>query len=1058
MAKFVFEVAWEVCNRVGDVHTTLATKARKAVEQLGDANYIVVGPNLDKNTDFSEQAFDGSESFLQALAAKGIAARAGRWNIPGNPRCVVLNYRDVITDQDRLLYHMWEDFGVDSMFGQWDYIEPVLFSTVCGMAVETMAGKLSDSADVAAHFHEWTAGAGLLYLKQAAPQISTVFTAHSTVLGRCIGGSGGDIYMIMDEIDSAQESKKHGVSAKFSLEGISARQADCFTAVSQLAANESLALLGINPPVVTPNALDLRAIPDYARDLDTFRSRRTSLVGFASKFLNRPLKPESTRLLVCAGRYEFQSKGIDVILEALKALEDQLRKTPGSDTQVVTFLLLQGGGSGVHEEALRRVQNTFQGADSDEIISTHNLIDKHSDPVLNTCRKLSLLNRKDNRCHVILVPATLDGNDGIINIAHNDVLLGCDAGLFPSNYDPAGYSALECAAHAVPTVTTDKSGFGEWVLENFASKPGVHVLERQGQTLSQTASDLAEWLTQFVGWDEAKLVEWKRAARAIAAQADWAKSYASYQEAYQKSELGRQDRMAGMRKQQEDGQALTYIAPTNSNQPRMRSLSVVSELPKELKLLEDIAYSMWWVWNRDARELFKRLDPLAWERLISNPVSLLQQLDESKISEALNNETYMQLYQNVASRFKSEMTGTPCRIEALKTVTRKSPIAYFSMEFGIHECMPIYSGGLGILSGDHLKSASDLNIPLVGIGLLYKFGYFVQRVNRAGDQVPIYEENNFAQLPIKPMARANGQKVKIGIDLPGRTVFAQVWVAQVGTVPLYLMDTDVDENSQKDRYLTSKLYDSSTRERIEQEILLGIGGVTTLRALGIEPSVYHLNEGHSAFLLVEQLRLLMKDQGLDFDTAREVVRARSVFTTHTPVPAGNERFHRSLIENYFRPYIDGCGMTWEQFWNLGHVYSGEESDFEMTVLALKMCSHYNGVSRLHGEVARGMWQHVWRGFLPNEVRSVISPTVFTAVRGSPTICAMRLRLTQASPWKTPCSTRSTGSGSKMFPRMSSGARTIRSRTASSSWCGRRFRRNGPAKVRTPRLSSSSACV
>jgi glycogen phosphorylase/synthase len=256
---------------------------------------------------------------------------------------------------------------------------------------------------------------------------------------------------------------------------------------------------------------------------------------------------------------------------------------------------------------------------------------------------------------------------------------------------------------------------------------------------------------------------------------------------------------------------------------------------------------------------------------------------------------------------------------------------------------------------------------MVGIGLLYKFGYFRQHVNRNGEQVAVYEENNFGQMPVRLVNKSTGQRLKIAVEMPGRIVFAQVWVTAVGSVPLYLMDADVEENSQKDRYITSKLYDSSTRERIEQEFLLGIGGVTLLKAVAVEPSVFHLNEGHSAFLLLEQMKLLMKDANLDFETAREVVRSRSVFTTHTPVPAGNERHNKGLIENYFRAYVEQCGITWEQFWNLGHLYSGEDTDFEMTVFALKMCSRYNGVSRLHGEVARQMWQHVWRGFLPEEV-------------------------------------------------------------------------------------------
>jgi phosphorylase/glycogen(starch) synthase len=300
-------------------------------------------------------------------------------------------------------------------------------------------------------------------------------------------------------------------------------------------------------------------------------------------------------------------------------------------------------------------------------------------------------------------------------------------------------------------------------------------------------------------------------------------------------------------------------------------------------------------------------------------------------------------------------------------ITWKNPVAYFSMEFGLHESIPVYSGGLGLLSGDHIKSASDLNLPFVGISLLYKNGFFHQRINGNGDQVVEYHENDFATMPITPLQKDDAEKVMITVNLPGRVVYAQIWEVRVGRARLYLLDTDVVENSRSDRDITSKLYDPTSKGRIEQEIILGVGGVRLLTALDVTPSVFHLNEGHSAFLLFERIRQLMILDGLDFPTAKEIVRGNTVFTMHTPVPAGNERFERSLVENYFRGYADEMGVPWDALWNLGHIYAEEADHLNMTVLALQLSCKRNGVSRLHGDVSRRMWQDLWRGFILSEI-------------------------------------------------------------------------------------------
>ncbi|WP_245628613.1 alpha-glucan family phosphorylase [Salidesulfovibrio brasiliensis] len=359
------------------------------------------------------------------------------------------------------------------------------------------------------------------------------------------------------------------------------------------------------------------------------------------------------------------------------------------------------------------------------------------------------------------------------------------------------------------------------------------------------------------------------------------------------------------------------------------------------------------------------MDSARWRDCGGNPVLFLDTMDRERLNELSGDIEFMGRFSEILERFDGYMAQ---REHAdYKGITWKNPVSYFSMEFGLHEAIPIYSGGLGLLSGDHIKSASDLNLPFVGVSLLYKNGYFHQRINGNGDQVAEYPENDFATMPISPLHNGDTEKTLVTVDLPGRTVYAQIWEVRVGRAVLYLLDTDVVENSRTDRDITSRLYEPSSKGRIEQEIVLGIGGVRMLRALSIEPCIYHLNEGHSAFLLFERLRHLMLIEGLDFATAKEVVRGSTAFTMHTPVPAGNERFERSLVENYFRRYAEEMGLSWDALWNLGHMYAEEADHLNMTVLALQLSCSRNGVSRLHGDVSRRMWMDLWRGFLLSEV-------------------------------------------------------------------------------------------
>jgi len=397
-------------------------------------------------------------------------------------------------------------------------------------------------------------------------------------------------------------------------------------------------------------------------------------------------------------------------------------------------------------------------------------------------------------------------------------------------------------------------------------------------------------------------------------------------------------------------------------------ITIFPIMPARINRLYELAYNLWWSWHPEARALYSTLDPDLWEQVGHNPVRFLSEVDPQRLEQAAENGGYLQQYDSVIRDFDHYMHPRPDETWFSRTYPELADktIAYFSAEFGLHESLPIYSGGLGILSGDHCKEASDLGLPFVGVGFLYPQGYFSQHVTRDGVQEASYEKLHFAESPAVPAIGPDGNEVVISVDLPGRRIYAKVWKLMVGRVPLYLMDTDVAPNAPSDRELSARLYGGDREIRISQEVVLGIGGVRALRALGIAPAAWHINEGHAAFLSLERCRELVAS-GLSFNEAREVVTANSLFTTHTPVPAGNDTFDYDLVDRYFGSYWGQLGLNRDQFMDVAREDHGWGSTYGMTVLALKLTGQHNGVSALHGAVSRKMWQFLWPGLDVDEV-------------------------------------------------------------------------------------------
>jgi starch phosphorylase len=399
------------------------------------------------------------------------------------------------------------------------------------------------------------------------------------------------------------------------------------------------------------------------------------------------------------------------------------------------------------------------------------------------------------------------------------------------------------------------------------------------------------------------------------------------------------------------------------------TLSVVANLPQSIRRLQELAYNLRWTWDRDSIDLFQRLDRDGWHTSYHNPVRMLGSISQEHLQAAVEDPAFIAHYQRVCTAFDAYMKADDTWFSRhYGKLKRKPLIAYFSTEFGITESLQNYSGGLGVLSGDHLKSASDLGIPLIGAGLLYQEGYFRQYLNADGYQQERYPINDYANLPLTLMRDASGNPVRISVPLPGRELYAVIYRVQVGRVPLYLLDANIPENArEEDRSLTDRLYGGDRRTRIRQEILMGLGGIRFFKAMGIKPDVFHMNEGHSAFLALERIRDLMHDKGLNFQQAREIAAASNVFTTHTPVPAGLEQFEFDLMDEHFTDYMRSLSLNRDQFLDLGRENVGGKEVFSLPVLALKLSAAANGVAQLHGVVSRKMWQSMYPAVPEHEV-------------------------------------------------------------------------------------------
>lgn len=959
-ADYIFETAWEICNKVGGIHTVLSTKAFTVASAYKD-NYICIGPDLSTENGDSREFIEDPllyKNWKDIALREGLRIRIGRWNVSGNPVVILVDFTPFFEKKNEILTQFWLKYKLDSISGQWDYIEPALFGYAAGRVIESFYQFHCDAQDhIIAQFHEWMTGTGILHLEATTPQIATVFTTHATVLGRSIAGNGLPLYENTAQYDPLTMATKFNVQSKYSLENLSAHTADAYTTVSAITNKECSAFFKKPADVITINGFENNFVPTGDEYVTKRAAAKNKLREVATALLQQPIS-EDALFVINSGRYEFKNKGIDLFIRALSELQ-----TLNPVKEVVVFITVPAGTSGVREGLLEKLNNKVPFTDDSRArtrdYETHPLHSPCDDPIVKELNRLNLDNAPSSKIKVIFVPVYLNGHDGVFNLSYYDLLIGFDLSVFPSYYEPWGYTPLESVAFGIPTVTTSLAGFGMWVKENFGTQKSAWVVERSDHNDDQVCSEIAKAIDFYTRCSSKEQHEISKQAFDIAQHALWKNLFDNYEKAYDIAITKSGERFELFK--HKTSKIDLMLPKIKKPEPKWKRITVKSQLTENLQRLEELAYNLWWSWNYEARELFIEIaGQKRWTELEENPVHVLQVLPLDVIQRFSQNKTFITKLDKVYSDFQAYMNAGSSH--------KEGKVAYFSMEFGISNELKIFSGGLGMLAGDYLKEASDSHVNLIAVGLLYRCGYFTQQISSLGDQINHYPSQSFSKLPMTPIKDEHGNFAKVSIALPGRNLYARIWQVNVGRVKLYLLDTDFNENSPEDRKTTYNLYGGDIENRLKQEFLLGVGGIRMLRLLCERPIVYHLNEGHAAFLSLERLRNIMEENHVSVATAIELIRASSLYTTHTPVPAGHDAFSEDLMRMYFSNYPERYNISWQEFMGLGRKQMDNNTEkFSMSVLACKLSQEINGVSKIHGRVSREMFADLYEGHFANEL-------------------------------------------------------------------------------------------
>ncbi|MDR2406841.1 MAG: DUF3417 domain-containing protein, partial [Bacteroidales bacterium] len=748
---YIFEVSWEVCNKVGGIHTVISTKTLSLLDHC--ERLIMIGPDIWHDSKERQEFEEDATLFVswkKVAETEGLRIRIGRWQTTGKPVTILVDFSNYIDNKDSILYKFWEDYKLDSLSGQWDYIEPALFGYAAAKVIESFVRfNLSVYDSVIAQFHEWMTGTGILYLEKQMPQIATVFTTHATVVGRCIAGNGYPLYKSIATVNGDVVANDFNVISKHSLEKLSAQHADAFSTVSEITALECRQLFNKEVDVVTLNGFENDFVPDekeYAakRKLSREKFIRIAEILVGEKYETAPV------IIATSGRYEIRNKGYDLFINSL----GKLNKDFHLQREILAYILVPENNYGVKKS----LYNNLYNIEGDRIIEdhhlTHNLHDRETDLIMRLIMENQLYNRAEDKVKVIFVPSYLNGNDGIFDLPYYDLLTGIDLSVFVSYYEPWGYTPLESIAFGIPAITTDLSGFGKWVQTILDTDDKcVRVINRNDDNFSSVAEELTSIINYFIALSKEDCQKLSAAAVRIANMALWENFINEYLKLYAIALEKVEKRRIQIIDHPQQLRASVEVFSEEAQAPVWRRFEIQTILPKRFSGLIDMSLNLWWTWNYNASQMFKYMDSQLWRELSYNPVVFLEAITWSRIKELEKDAVFLDIYDSVYGEFCDY-------IERGKN--KQTPkIAYFSMEYGLNDNLQIFSGGLGILAGDYLKEASDTNTDMVGIGLLYRHGYFKQKISINGDQQDEYVYQDFGKMPVIPVRDENGVQMKV---------------------------------------------------------------------------------------------------------------------------------------------------------------------------------------------------------------------------------------------------------------------------------------------------------
>ena len=673
---YLFEVSWEVCNKVGGIHTVIASKAPTVKRMMGDS-YITVGPDFSFDAASPEFMEDNTlmAAWREELYSKGVRVRIGRWNIDSNPIAILIDFKSFIREKDNILKQLWESYNVDSLSGQWDYVEPVLFGHAAGVVIASFVEHFGATAKkVVAHFHEWMASAGSLYLRDNAPYVATVFSTHATVMGRCIAGNHLPLYNDLHKFNADELARQFNVMAKHSLEKAAATYADAFLTVSDITANECKYLMGREVTRITPNGFENGSIPTGKKLEKKREEARKKLLEVATATWDYQFQPE-TLIVGTSGRYEYRNKGIDVFLESLKQLAAN-----NLNRDVLAVIAVPAANTGARQDLIKHLENKEVAVDpAQKRYLSHGLENEMWDQVSQSVEG-SILYTSASRVKVLFIPTYLNGQDGIFNMPYYELLAGMDLTVFASYYEPWGYTPLESVAYGVPTVTTTLAGFGMWVAKQ-SNHNGVDIVRRDDYNEREVVLQITDVIRKYIDMNAEALAEAREAAQEVSTSALWKRLFNEYKRAYEEAldnSVNRTNRVlidGGNR-----GEQINFVRQQlASSRPTWHRLMVEKRIPERLKPLEELSRNLWWCWTVAARDLFESVDEALWVAVDRNPIALLDKLSSARCEELCADKDFLKRMDAVYKEFTEYMSEKPAPEHA--------KVSYFSMEYGLHSLL-----------------------------------------------------------------------------------------------------------------------------------------------------------------------------------------------------------------------------------------------------------------------------------------------------------------------------------------------------------------------------------